>query len=727
MVDAVCGRLLSGNFYEQFTDQLSKAIRFNPKRDLFLRLAQSGFVFARWMEMIHDEWVRNLLENNPKLNLESIARTRRLMNEAVRDCLVTGYEGLIDLSVRYPTVEDLRQDLLNCIAGEPVSAVPEGYWERAIRWPSRHRVAAAGLASAAVIAILAGSLILWLQTQQSRVLKRQASQLELSLLHSNALLRQTLQAKEKAQQLQTLAETRQREAIDSKAKAENQRSLAYDALLKFQELITSNQEIFHSPELARLNDSLQTQSRDILQFILNDLESEVSPSPGNLDRLSHATHPLATMESSLGRHDEANTIFDRSCQSMIGIQSDVQVPTDTRILLDFHIGRLRSLQGILSMRYGRNQQAKQQLEESIQRLDPFIHDESLGKMERIDATHASAGAMSALAMCHMFNGNVDSAKSLQDKAIESVSNPLPTNYEHAMMRVQIHGNMSLIYEQQKEPEKALEQLELAAQIVELSESMTSQKPGGVSLENQVVRPTSQYLELRTGIAHERARILQTKQEDRAAIVVLSELLQKQTHTLLHYPPDSAAIGSYQWTASRILSLQLDSGDHAPALELVENWQNLAQTLLDRSTPNEPLLLFLILAHHSAGHVLEQLGQRDAALERYRKALLVCEQTDLLKLVSAATCYQRVELEIHEFGLLLAGNQWGEAQVHFEQAFEAARKLWSISPTENRLNHLAKEQLRHGIAAMKAAQKEVEAAQWEVVPESAYPLRKVMSE
>ncbi len=32
MVDAVCGRLLSGNFYEQFTDQLSMAIRFNPKR-----------------------------------------------------------------------------------------------------------------------------------------------------------------------------------------------------------------------------------------------------------------------------------------------------------------------------------------------------------------------------------------------------------------------------------------------------------------------------------------------------------------------------------------------------------------------------------------------------------------------------------------------------------------------------------------------------------------------
>lgn len=32
MVAAVCGRLISGNFYEQFKDQLSMAIRFNCDR-----------------------------------------------------------------------------------------------------------------------------------------------------------------------------------------------------------------------------------------------------------------------------------------------------------------------------------------------------------------------------------------------------------------------------------------------------------------------------------------------------------------------------------------------------------------------------------------------------------------------------------------------------------------------------------------------------------------------
>lgn len=66
-----------------------------PLRDLFIRLAHAGLVRARWTEAIHDEWVRNVLADNPALSPDRLARTRSLMNEAVRDCLVTGYEELI--------------------------------------------------------------------------------------------------------------------------------------------------------------------------------------------------------------------------------------------------------------------------------------------------------------------------------------------------------------------------------------------------------------------------------------------------------------------------------------------------------------------------------------------------------------------------------------------------------------------------------------------------------
>src|SRR5712691_5675823 len=76
-----------------------------PLRDLFIRLAQAGLVRARWAEAIHEEWIRNVLKDNPRLSAERLARTRALMNEAVRDCLVAGYEDLI-ASLSLPDPDD---------------------------------------------------------------------------------------------------------------------------------------------------------------------------------------------------------------------------------------------------------------------------------------------------------------------------------------------------------------------------------------------------------------------------------------------------------------------------------------------------------------------------------------------------------------------------------------------------------------------------------------------
>lgn len=76
-----------------------------PLRDLLVRLAQTGLVRARWTEEIHDEWLRNVLMNNPQLSQQRLTRTRMLMNEAVRDCLVTGHEDLI-ASLELPDPDD---------------------------------------------------------------------------------------------------------------------------------------------------------------------------------------------------------------------------------------------------------------------------------------------------------------------------------------------------------------------------------------------------------------------------------------------------------------------------------------------------------------------------------------------------------------------------------------------------------------------------------------------
>lgn len=64
-------------------------------RSLILFLAQTKLFRARWSNAVHDEWIGNLLHNRPDLTREALARTRRLMDEAVLDGLVVGYETLI--------------------------------------------------------------------------------------------------------------------------------------------------------------------------------------------------------------------------------------------------------------------------------------------------------------------------------------------------------------------------------------------------------------------------------------------------------------------------------------------------------------------------------------------------------------------------------------------------------------------------------------------------------
>jgi hypothetical protein len=76
-----------------------------PLRDLLMRLALTDLYRARWTDMIHDEWTRNVLKQRPDLKAEDLARTRSLMNAHVRDSLVTGFEHLIT-SVELPDVDD---------------------------------------------------------------------------------------------------------------------------------------------------------------------------------------------------------------------------------------------------------------------------------------------------------------------------------------------------------------------------------------------------------------------------------------------------------------------------------------------------------------------------------------------------------------------------------------------------------------------------------------------
>ncbi|MDS1141394.1 PIN domain-containing protein [Pusillimonas sp. SM2304] len=66
-----------------------------PLRDFLMWLGLSGRFRARWSRDIHEEWKRNLLLNRLDLTRAQVDRTSDLMDRAIPDGLVDGYEDLI--------------------------------------------------------------------------------------------------------------------------------------------------------------------------------------------------------------------------------------------------------------------------------------------------------------------------------------------------------------------------------------------------------------------------------------------------------------------------------------------------------------------------------------------------------------------------------------------------------------------------------------------------------
>jgi predicted nucleic acid-binding protein len=64
-------------------------------RDVLLSLAHADLYSAKWSIHIRDEWMRSLLRDRPTMGAQ-IQAAADAMERAIPDCLVTGYEHLID-------------------------------------------------------------------------------------------------------------------------------------------------------------------------------------------------------------------------------------------------------------------------------------------------------------------------------------------------------------------------------------------------------------------------------------------------------------------------------------------------------------------------------------------------------------------------------------------------------------------------------------------------------
>jgi predicted nucleic acid-binding protein len=83
-------------------------------RDALLSLARTNLFRARWSAHINEEWTRARLHKHPE-KAAQINYTLEQVNNSVEDCLVTGYEPLID-GIELPDPDD-RHVLAAAVVG----------------------------------------------------------------------------------------------------------------------------------------------------------------------------------------------------------------------------------------------------------------------------------------------------------------------------------------------------------------------------------------------------------------------------------------------------------------------------------------------------------------------------------------------------------------------------------------------------------------------------------
>src|SRR5271169_6333521 len=74
-------------------------------RNLLMRLILGGLFQARWSAHVHEEWIRAVTRDRPDLPVARLHQLRDAMDRHAEDCLVTGYESLIE-SISLPDPDD---------------------------------------------------------------------------------------------------------------------------------------------------------------------------------------------------------------------------------------------------------------------------------------------------------------------------------------------------------------------------------------------------------------------------------------------------------------------------------------------------------------------------------------------------------------------------------------------------------------------------------------------
>lgn len=595
-----------------------------------------------------------------------------------------------DFSKRYPSAHELGKDLQNWISGEPISARHEGYLEQSLRWLSRHRMAATGLASGLAISLVAVLCFLWYQSTQKSLLDRQAKLLRLALDDSNRLAIENRNAKTQAEKANEAAQEGRRIAIKSQEIAQKREGLAFEGLLRFQDILLANQAKFQSESLHGVQEQLVIQTKETFAGILDSLSESSSAQPQTLRYLQVLTHRLSAMERLAGRPEQAVAAIDQACSWMQRCLSFQDLPDDVELDLQRRIGELRSLQGNIAILSNMVPEAVPAVKESISRLSGVIKSEGLCDEDKKESVAALVQSFTTLSSILQIDGKFDEAKAEQLRALELMEIHQPSSFTSAMARAQAHYGMALLHSRSQDFAEASEQYELASNALVLAEKL-----------NHESMPM-EFLSYRSQLAFNRCSLLLSRNQSSRAIEILEQQFQYDTQAIRTFRSNPMILDAYQRTANFLQGLYVQAGRESEAVEVCRSWIEIADGLLSNLPLSESAIFSAIQANHLAGHLDQRMNRSNEALSRYRKALVIYEQASVAQIATSRLLNQKVELEMHLLTLHYEIGADDQAKSIFERAFQSIQQLKDVAQPESQDLTSAIVQLQRCIDLMRMA-------------------------
>lgn len=625
--------------------------------DIYSLGAILNYVITRSVRLQDEFAFRNIQSHAPRSVLPLFAIAHKAMSREAAN--------------RYPSAHSMQMDLSNWLAGEPVSAYPESLVEQVWKWPSRHRVAASGIASALMIALIGGAWFLWFQRAQNETLSR-------ALNTATALLGENEKAKRTIEQAFA-----QRE------------SLALQAIIEFQSLLTLSPSLQSDLQFRTVRAKVLQESRGFYENLSKSFDQS-EKTDASLARLTDAALALVLLENELGDFSAAIATAESACQRL----RDYEIQSHK---LEYHRGRMLAFKGNIETRHGWKKQGQEDQEQAMRHLEPLLDSSELNPKERLNAAMLWSRAASPFAIGLAAKGDLQTARELLEKILSRLNGLELDSFECSLLKIQSYGNLAMVRYFSKDTVGAYEALDQAGLCATSCQDMID---GSVPFREIV-----EFEVLRCTLVRFESDLMLTEGKTDPAIDMQSKSLEQLANAVNKYPGNIDIHNAYTSCITRLQTVLLEHGRVARANEIALAWLELAQKIHKADESNSSTREFLLLAYHTIGHLSEATQQMAQAQQHYREALSLAKGILSGDPQSERVLTQVLELNVHLIRFALGSNDFDLAQSRFEEAVAHASTLKSLPGKKDQYQGSINNQVQAALRFLKESDYESKSDQW----------------